>query len=134
MRTLGGRITRVQRHSKPSSLPVRRATGARYANRANGHHQTLRVLVTGGVGFVGGHLVQRLISDGCQSITVLDNLSRGLFDNIARDSESIRFFHADIRDEHAVARVMENIDLVFHLAAQSSIIRALQDIDYLSST
>jgi len=86
------------------------------------------------VGFVGGHLVQRLISDGCQSITVLDNLSRGLFENIARDSESIRFFHADIRDEHAVARVMENIDLVFHLAAQSSIIRAQQDIDYLSST
>src|SRR5260370_11039317 len=51
-----------------------------------------------------------------------------------RDSESMRFFRADIRDERAVARFMQNIALVFHLAAQASIMRALQNIDYLSST
>ncbi len=92
------------------------------------------VLVTGGAGFIGSHLVGRLIRNGHKSITILDNLSRGRTENLAAAWDSIRFVKGDIRDQETVARLMKGIDLVFHLAAQSNVIGAIQDVDYSSST
>lgn len=94
----------------------------------------IRILVTGGAGFIGSHLVQRLVSEGYPAVTVLDNLSRGRTSSLAGVWESIRFVEGDIRRDETVARLMEQADLVFHLAAQSNVIRALQDVDYSTST
>jgi UDP-glucose 4-epimerase len=106
----------------------------RHPSRANGCESSPRILVTGGAGFIGSHLVRRLVCQGYRSISVLDNLSRGRAANLAAEWESIRFVHTDIRDQQVVTRIMRNTDIVFHLAAQSNVIGALQDVDYSSST
>jgi UDP-glucose 4-epimerase len=90
--------------------------------------------VTGGAGFIGSHLVRRLVDDGYRSVLVLDNLSRGCTTNLAPVWESIRFVEADIRDRDALNSAVRNIDVLFHLAAQSNVIGAVQDVDYSSST
>jgi UDP-glucose 4-epimerase len=93
-----------------------------------------RILVAGGAGFIGSHLVQRLVFQGHRSITVLDNLIRGRTANLAAVWHSIRFVSADIRDWHTLDRLVQNTDLIFHLAAQSNVIGAVEDLDYSSST
>ena len=103
-------------------------------SRMRARDNGLRILVTGGAGYIGSHLVERLIRDGYNPITVLDNLSRGRTSNLAGGWGSIRFVKGDIRDENTVTKLMQNTDLVFHLAAQSNVIGAFQDVDYSSST
>jgi UDP-glucose 4-epimerase len=98
------------------------------------NNQVLRILVTGGAGFIGSHLVDRLVLKGHRSITVLDNLSRGSTVNLATVWGSIRFVTADIRDRHAFERLVRNTDLIYHLAAQSNVIGAVEDLGYSSST
>jgi UDP-glucose 4-epimerase len=94
----------------------------------------LRALVTGGAGFIGSHLVERLVAEGCKSVTVLDNLSRGRKANLAAVWQAIRFFEADIRNQPDVATIIRKTDVVFHLAAQSNVLGAVEDVDYASST
>ena len=74
-------------------------------------------LVTGGAGFIGSHLTRALLAQG-QSVTVLDNLSVGRRDTVPA---AARFVHGDIRDEAAVAEALQDVDCVFHLAAQVTI-------------
>jgi UDP-glucose 4-epimerase len=78
-----------------------------------------RVLVTGGAGFVGSHIVDHLIQQGADHIVVLDDLSRGRRENLAHAStqDPVTLLEGDIRDPVTVARAMEGIDLVFHQAA-----------------
>ena len=90
--------------------------------------------MAGGAGFIGSHLVQRLVFQGHRSIIVLDNLSRGCTANLAAVWDSIHFVSGDIRDRHALERLVQNTDLIFHLAAQSNVIGAVEDVDYSSST
>lgn len=72
-----------------------------------------RVLVTGGAGFIGAHLVRRLLAEGC-SVQVLDDLSSGLRENVPADAELIV---GDVRDTALVNEVMEGCGRAFHLAA-----------------
>lgn len=74
-------------------------------------------LVTGGAGFIGSHLVDQLISRGC-TVRVLDNLINGKRENISQhfSNTKFEFFHGNICDPFDVARAIENIDVVFHLA------------------
>lgn len=76
-----------------------------------------RVLVTGGAGFVGSHLVRRLLKDGFE-ISVIDNLSRNV-NNIQDliDAEQVTFLKGDIRERAHVEKAMAGCDYVFHLAA-----------------
>ena len=92
----------------------------------------MKILVTGGAGFIGGHLVNRLVSDNCGEILVLDNLHRGY----SRDSlpASVEFRNADIRDQAAVADAVRGCAVVFHLAAQSNVMGAIADSGYAFST
>ena len=82
-----------------------------------------RVLVTGGAGLIGSHIVDFLIREGraigCQEIIVLDNFTRGHRDNIAiaRSQGHVRLVDGDIRDPQTIAEVMRGVDLVFHQAA-----------------
>lgn len=72
------------------------------------------VLVTGGAGFIGSHLVDELINSG-YSVTVLDNLSSGNIGNLA-NNKSLTFVNGDITDLALVDELVKHADTVFHLA------------------
>ena len=77
------------------------------------------VLVTGGAGLIGSHIVDRLIDAGAGEIRVLDNLVRGRHANLAtaRARRPITFIEGDVRDRETVARAVAGCDFVFHQAA-----------------
>ncbi|WP_049769433.1 NAD-dependent epimerase/dehydratase family protein [Nitrobacter hamburgensis] len=78
-----------------------------------------RVLVTGGAGFIGSHIVDLLCDEGCREIVVLDNMVRGRLENLehALIHEPIRIVHGDIRDSGLMATLVKSADIVFHQAA-----------------
>jgi UDP-glucose 4-epimerase len=78
----------------------------------------MRVLVTGGAGFIGSHLSEKLISLG-HSVTVLDSLSTGQFSNLKEVSKSsnFRFVEDSILNSRVLAELVNEVDYVFHLAA-----------------
>lgn len=96
----------------------------------------MKVVVTGGAGFIGSHLVDRLVRDGWSEIVVVDNLHRGKLDNIRAHVERGRvvFHAADIRDADRIGSVMRGAEVVYHLAAQSSVMGAVADLDYSFTT
>lgn len=94
----------------------------------------LRILVTGGAGFIGSHLVEQLCLEGYRSFTVVDNLHRGRTENLASCWNHIQFVRVDIRDRHTLGRLMRGIDVVFHLAAQSNVMGACTNLGYSAST
>ena len=93
-----------------------------------------RVMVTGGAGFIGSFLVERLIDSKCAEVIVLDNFSRGRRENLSACQNRIRLVEGDIRDHRQVASVMQGVDTVFHLAAQSQVRAALADPRYCFET
>lgn len=88
------------------------------------------VCVTGGAGFIGAHLVEALLDLGA-SIAVVDDLSSGDADMIAdlvdRDPARVRFLPASVLDTSALDDALERASVVFHLAAVSSVQRALHN-------
>jgi UDP-glucose 4-epimerase len=93
------------------------------------------VLVTGGAGFLGSHLVDALVAVGGEVI-VLDNLRRGTLANIDRHlcAKDVTLIEGDIRDHTVVLEAATGVDVVYHLAAQSNVIGAIQDTDYSFTT
>lgn len=85
----------------------------------------MKVLVTGGAGFIGSHLTERLLSAGDQ-VRILDNLSTGKRENLPQDS-AIEFIEGDIRDVSLVDRCVEGMDGVVHLAAVASVQASIDD-------
>jgi UDP-glucose 4-epimerase len=79
---------------------------------------SLKVLVTGGAGFIGSHLVNYLLKSGCE-VTVLDNFSSGKIQNIKEHlkKKSFHLIKGDIRNPEDVKKALQNIDAVCHLAA-----------------
>jgi UDP-glucose 4-epimerase len=77
------------------------------------------VLVTGGAGLIGSHIVDHLVDRGAGEIRVLDNLVRGRLDNLAAAMarRPITFLEGDVRDDTTVARVVDGCDYIFHQAA-----------------
>jgi UDP-glucose 4-epimerase len=76
----------------------------------------MRVLVTGGAGFIGSHLVEALVAGG-DSVTVIDNVSTGNQDNLSAVKDKIQFVNGDIRDDALIESLTEKTDLIFHMAA-----------------
>jgi UDP-glucose 4-epimerase len=78
----------------------------------------MAVLITGGAGFIGSHLAERLLRDG-EEVTVVDNLSTGSLKNIEgfRTKPNFNFVEGDICDAELMERLVEGSDAVFHLAA-----------------
>ncbi len=76
----------------------------------------MRVLVTGGAGFIGSHLADFYLSQG-NNVTILDNLSTGNLANIQPILQSINFVKGDIRDSKTVDGLVSDSDLVLHMAA-----------------
>lgn len=84
----------------------------------------MKILVTGGAGFIGSHMADRLLADGHQVI-ILDNLCTGFHENIPAAAE---FVNGDVRDAGAVDSVFkQGIDAVFHIAGQASTIVSFDD-------
>jgi UDP-glucose 4-epimerase len=76
----------------------------------------MRVLVTGGAGYIGSHLVDRLVHLG-HNVTVIDDLSTGSLQNLDGAQPHIAFVEGSILDEALVERLVRDTDVVFHLAA-----------------
>jgi UDP-glucose 4-epimerase len=93
-----------------------------------------KILVTGGAGFIGSHLVDRLARDPENRVIVLDSLRRGAVANLEQSLARIRFVEGDIRDRELVERSTEGIEVVYHLAAQSNVLGAVADLEYSFST
>ncbi len=77
----------------------------------------MKALVTGGCGFIGSHLVDRLIAEG-HDVSVLDNLSSGKRDNL---NSKAGFINGDVADAALVTKMVSEADAVFHLAAIASV-------------
>jgi UDP-glucose 4-epimerase len=80
----------------------------------------MKILVTGGAGFIGSHLAESLLSRG-HEVTVLDDLSTGSHANLANIYAKIRFIQGDIMDDGKVEAALEGADSVAHLAALISV-------------
>lgn len=78
-----------------------------------------RVLVTGGAGFIGSHIVDLLCDEGCVEIVALDNMIRGRPDNLRRALARgpVRLIQGDICDRKLLASLVKGADIVFHQAA-----------------
>ncbi len=78
----------------------------------------MKILITGGAGFIGSHLAQRLLKDGCE-VTVVDNLSTGSLENIEdfKDNSKFNFIEGDILDVGLLESLVEKCDSIYHLAA-----------------
>jgi nucleoside-diphosphate-sugar epimerase len=81
-------------------------------------------LVTGGAGFIGGHLVEGLLAAGW-SVRVIDDLSTGSEQNLANAMDRIEFTRGDIRDGELLKRVTDGVEVVFHQAAMASVPRSV---------
>jgi UDP-glucose 4-epimerase len=90
--------------------------------------ETLRVLVTGGVGFIGSHLIRVLVRAGHQ-VRVLDNLSTGSVENLADVLDAIEFVRGDVRDYGAVEYAVRGVDAVVHLAALIDVSESVEKPD-----
>jgi UDP-glucose 4-epimerase len=95
-----------------------------------------RIVVTGGAGFIGSHLVDALLDTDVDEVVVVDNLHRGRLENLAgrQADPRLRFIQADIRDFEAVRSALGRATVVYHLAAQATVMGAARDMDYTFTT
>jgi len=82
----------------------------------------MRALVTGGAGFIGSHLVDRLLQEGAE-VRVLDDLSTGRRDDLDPRAE---LHVGSVADEKAVAAAVDGVDVVFHQAAHRAVARSVE--------
>lgn len=85
-----------------------------------------KVLVTGGAGFIGSHLVEKLVELGA-NVTVLDNLSTGSLTNLQKVSNAITFIKGDIKTLNDCLSAARDCQIIFHLAAHVSVPESLQN-------
>lgn len=88
----------------------------------------MRVLVTGGAGFIGSHLVRALLARGDQ-VRVLDNFSTGRIENLSGLNGSLRVLEGDLRNLQAIEQAVKDIEMVFHQAAMVSVPQSMRDPD-----
>ena len=83
-------------------------------------------LVTGGAGFIGSHVVEKLLQEG-ENVRVIDNFSTGKKENLEPFSQKIELIDADIKDMVSVKRAVNDVDYVVHVAAQRSVPLSIDD-------
>jgi UDP-glucose 4-epimerase len=85
-----------------------------------------RVLVTGGAGFIGSHVVEALVAAG-DSVRVLDNFESGSEANLQSVAGRMELMRGDIRDSAALAKAVEGMDTIIHLAAIPSVPQSIEE-------
>jgi len=95
-----------------------------YLNKCKGK----KILVTGGAGFIGSNLVDKLSPDN--TVVVLDNLFSGLLSNLEKSKDRITFVKGDVLDKALVKDIVAEVDYVFHLAANVGNIRSIKDPNF----
>ena len=80
----------------------------------------MKILVTGGAGFIGSHIAEYLVQRG-DDVTVLDNLITGSKENLTKISDKINFVNGDIRDHKLLEKLVSDTTCVFHEAALASV-------------
>ena len=86
----------------------------------------MRALITGGAGFIGSHIAERLVSLGWD-VVVLDDLSSGKSENMKSFSDRILFISGSITDKQAVEKAVSGADYVFHEAALVSVVKSVSN-------
>lgn len=88
---------------------------------------SIHCIVTGGAGFIGSHLVERLLADG-HKVTVLDNFTTGRPDNLAvfKTNAQLTVHDVDVSNYRQIESYFEGVDWVFHLAALADIVPSMQ--------
>ncbi|MDZ4178927.1 MAG: SDR family oxidoreductase [Coriobacteriia bacterium] len=84
------------------------------------------VLVTGGAGFIGSHIVDALLADGGYQVRVLDNFATGRRENLAHCLSSIELIEGDIRDMEIVEEAVAGVECILHQAALPSVPRSVK--------
>ena len=92
-----------------------------------------RVLVTGGAGFIGSHIVDQLLSEGIK-VRVLDNLSTGKLENLPFLESGLEFMQGSVADKEAVKVACQGMDGVIHLAALVSVPASIEQPDLSTTT
>jgi UDP-glucose 4-epimerase len=92
-----------------------------------------RVLVTGGAGFIGSHIVDLLLNEGV-TIRVLDNLSTGKMENLPFMATGLEFIQGAVEDKLCVIEACRNVDAVIHLAALVSVPASIEHPDKSAAT
>src|ERR1700730_2943413 len=93
------------------------------------HYEGKRVLITGGLGFIGSNLARRLVDYGAQ-VTLVDSLIPeygGSLFNIDGLEDRVRVNIADVRDRHSMAYLVQGQDYLFNLAGQTSHMDSMED-------
>ncbi len=93
---------------------------------AREHREPGCALVTGGAGFIGGHIVERLVAEGWQ-VRVLDDFSSGREANLAAVEGRYELFRGDLADEALLDRALPGVDVVFHEGAIASVPQSVDD-------
>jgi len=88
----------------------------------------MKVLVTGGCGFIGSHMVDRLLNEGHQ-VVVLDNCSTGRIENLEhhKGNQKLDVYICDISEYDSIEKYFEGVDKVFHIAALADIVPSIQN-------
>lgn len=84
-------------------------------------------LVTGGCGFIGSHIVDKLLKEG-HTVRVIDNITTGRLENLEhhKNNNNLKIYQLDIRNKEEIKDVFENVDYVFHMAALADIVPSIQ--------
>jgi nucleoside-diphosphate-sugar epimerase len=85
-----------------------------------------KVLVTGGAGFIGSHIVDKLLELNAQ-VVVLDNLISGKIENIEHNLKKIKFIQKDIRDDRALDEALAGVEFISHQAALRSVPKSVNN-------
>ena len=84
-----------------------------------------KVVVTGGAGFIGSHIVEKICTDN--EVIIIDDLSSGKLENIAGFNNNVKFIQGNILDADLLNELLDGVDFVFHEAALASVSRSIED-------
>lgn len=96
-------------------------------------YNNLSVLVTGGAGFIGSHLAEKLVELGAK-VTIIDNLSTGKITNLENIKQKLQFIQGDITDLKTCIKVTQNQKIIFHLAAFVSVPESIKNPNLCNDT